>query len=134
MTVAGVVLGGVPLGLSSGWGPSVDGLLVEGAGAEHGMQDVDAASRQADQRGVVFCALRCVRARETGSCSNANADRNRARVFVFRVPAPCSGVCRVSMSHSGGPPGPGRRSLHWCPEGAVPRCRRRRQAGSWRRS
>ncbi len=53
--------GGVSLwGLSSGWGSSVDGLLVEGAVAERGMQDVDAASRQADQGGVVFFALRCV--------------------------------------------------------------------------
>src|SRR5690625_977056 len=46
-------LGGVPIVSSSGCRRA---CLVEGAVAEHGVQDVDAASREADQGGVVLLA------------------------------------------------------------------------------
>ncbi len=96
-------------GLSSGWGPSMDGLLVKGgAVAEHGVQDVDAASRQADQGGAgVSCLARvCGRSRPEKRGRAWTLTRTGTVCVSVSCSRPCSGVRRVLMSRSGGLPGP----------------------------
>jgi hypothetical protein len=72
--------------------------LIRGVGAEHGVQDVDAAAGEADQGGVVFLALGSfpvvVGPLDGGWESDANAARKNAR---FNCLLPLLGGCSPRM-------------------------------------